>query len=198
MIDSASTQIVRPQRRRAAFLKVGVAAATLAFAASFAAIALAASSTVTIGTASNSTLGEQVLVSSQSRTLYVLSPETASHLLCKSSECLTFWPPVTVPSSKTKLKAGAGVHGHLGILRRSNGTLQLTINGLPLYRFSQDHASDEANGQNFKSFGGTWHVLSGSGSPSSKAPASATPSAPAPAAPAPAPAPSSPSTGYGY
>jgi predicted lipoprotein with Yx(FWY)xxD motif len=136
-----------------------------------------------------------VLVSSQGRTLYVLTPETASHLLCKSSECLKFWPPVTVPSSRTKLKAAAGVHGHFGILRRSNGMLQVTLNGLPLYRFSEDQANGEVNGQNFKSFGGTWHVVGDSGSPSSVSPSSMP--APAPS-PAPAPAPSAPSTGYGY
>ena len=70
------------------------------------------------------------------------------------------------------------MHGALGILHRSNGMLQVTLNGLPLYRFAEDHASGEVNGQNFKGFGGTWHVLSDSGAPSSTAPAS--PSTPAP------------------
>jgi len=56
--------------------------------------------------------------------------------------------------------------------------LQVTLNGLPLYRFAEDRASGEVNGQNFKSFGGTWHVLSDAGVPSSKQPAA---SAPAPA-----------------
>jgi len=56
--------------------------------------------------------------------------------------------------------------------------LQVTLNGLPLYRFADDSASGEVGGQNFKSFGGTWHVLSDAGVPSSKVPAA---SAPAPA-----------------
>jgi predicted lipoprotein with Yx(FWY)xxD motif len=150
-----------------------IAAATFAFAGSLAAIAFAGGTAVTVGSASNAALGEQVLVNSQGRTLYVLSPETSKHLLCKSSECLKFWPPLTVRSSKTKLEAGAGVHGHLGILHRSNGMLQVTLNGRPLYRFSEDHAGGEVNGQNFKSFGGTWHVVNASGSPSSTTPAAA-------------------------
>ena len=50
--------------------------------------------------------------------------------------------------------------------------LQVTLNGLPLYRFAEDHASGEVNGQNFKSFGGTWHVLTDAGTTSATAPAS--------------------------
>ncbi len=181
---------------------MGLVAATLALGALFAAMALAAS-TVTVGSAANAKLNEKVLVSSQGRTLYVLTPETAKHLLCKSSECLKFWPPLTVSSSKTKLKAAAGVHGKLGILHRSNGMLQVTLNGLPLYRFAEDGASGEVNGQNFKGFGGIWHVLGVSGTPSSATPASS--SSPAPSASTPStsttstPAPSTSTTpGYGY
>ncbi len=168
------------------------AAATLALAASLAAIAFAGT-TVTIGSASNSKLGERVTINSQGRTLYALSPETTSHLLCKTSECLKFWPPVTVPSRKTKLKAGAGVQGRLAILRRSNGTLQVTLRGLPLYRFSKDHAAGQANGQGIESFGGTWHAVTASSASST-----------APTAPSPPPAtPTTPTTptpvpGYGY
>jgi len=191
VIDSAQDQISRPRRRsHTPIAKLGAVAATLALAATFVAVALA-SSAVTIDSASNSKLGENVLVSSQGRTLYTLTPETAHHLLCKSSECLKFWPPVTVPSSSTKVKLASGVHGHVGILHRSNGKLQVTLNGRPLYRFAADHASGEVNGQNFKSFGGTWRVLSDSGSPSAKAPGES----PAPAGPS-MPAPSTP--GYAY
>jgi predicted lipoprotein with Yx(FWY)xxD motif len=102
------------------------------------------------------------------------------HLLCKSSECLKFWPPLTVRSSKTKLLAGPGVHGHLAILRRSNGVLQVTLGGLPLYRYSGDQAKGEANGQGIHSFGGSWHVVS--------ATSPATPTTPTkPSTPSPAP-----------
>ena len=138
MTDSAKQQIMRSHRhRRYSAMTIGAAGAMLAFAASLAAIAFAAGTTATLGSASNSTLGEQVVVNSQGRTLYALSPETRSHLLCKSGECLKFWPPVTVPSRKTKLKSGSGVQGRLAILRRSNGMLQVTLRGLPLYRFLQ-------------------------------------------------------------
>jgi predicted lipoprotein with Yx(FWY)xxD motif len=171
-----------PRRSRLARpLATLTSVAILALAGTFAVMSIAAPSpSVTIGAASSQRLGESVLVSSQGRTLYALSPETASHLLCTSSSCLKFWPPLTVASHDTNLKAGMGVKGHFGILRRSNGMLQVTYAGMPLYRFAGDHAKGEANGEGLHSFGGAWHVLAISHA------AGKTPPAPAPATPAPA------------
>jgi predicted lipoprotein with Yx(FWY)xxD motif len=190
MLDAGKQQTERSRRRRRLPTRTaGAAGATLAAVALPAAIALATSGTLTINSAANAKLGERVVVNAQGRTLYALSPETTSHLLCKSSQCLAFWPPVTVPSRTTKLKAGSGVQGRLGILRRSGGVLQVTLRGLPLYRFAADHAKGQVNGQGMESFGGTWHVVTAS-SGSAK-------SSPPPASPPPSPAPSPP-PGYGY
>lgn len=134
------------------------------------AAALAAGSSLTLSSAANSTLRHPVVVNSQGRTLYRLSPETSRHLLCKSKECLTNWPPLTVKSAKTKLKAGSGVKGKLGIFRRANGAFQVTLNGLPLYRYSGDSAKDEANGEGIESFGGIWHAVKASSSASATTP----------------------------
>lgn len=122
--------------------------------------AFAAHLALTLGSTSSAALGELVVVNAQGRTLYTLSPETSRHLMCKTSECLKLWPPVTVGSSKVKLKDGSGTHGRLGILRRSNGTFQVTLRGLPLYRYSKDHAKGDTNGEGIESFGGTWHAMS--------------------------------------
>jgi len=146
----------------------------LVLAGSLVATALASGSALTIGSASNSSLGKRVVVNAQGHTVYALSPETATHLLCKSSECMKFWPPLTVSSPTIKLKDGPGVHGHLAILRRSNGLLQVTLRGMPLYRFSRDHAKGQANGEGIESFGGTWHAISAASAKPT------TPSAPAP------------------
>jgi len=196
--------------RRRPGLVMGVVAVTLTLCASLVALALAAGGGVTVSSAANAKLGKQVVVDAQGRTLYVLQPETTRHLLCKSSECLKFWPPLTVHSSKTKLKAGPGVQGRLAILRRGNGVLQVTLGGLPLYRYSGDSAKGEANGQDIHSFGGTWHVLSARGATSpatSTSTTSTTPAAPTtpttpatpttPTTPA-APTTPSPTPGYGY
>jgi predicted lipoprotein with Yx(FWY)xxD motif len=119
-----------------------------------------ASSRPTLGTVKNSTIGKTIAVDSRGLTVYELRPETTHHLLCtKANGCFSFWPPVTVASAKTKLKAPAGLKGKLGTLHR-NGLFQLTLAGRPLYRFSEDHSKrGSANGQGIKGFGGIWHTV---------------------------------------
>ncbi|HEX4483429.1 MAG TPA: hypothetical protein VH081_06535 [Solirubrobacteraceae bacterium] len=136
-----------------------VAAGALGVLAAVAAVALASGSQKpTVGSATNAKLGTAVVVNAQGRTLYALSPETSRQLLCKSQECLQAWPPLTVSSDEAKLKAGAGVQGKLGLIRRGKDRFQVTLRGMPLYRFSGDHGRDESNGEALKSFGGTWHA----------------------------------------
>jgi predicted lipoprotein with Yx(FWY)xxD motif len=171
-----------PRERGASSLAARMVAVTLALTASLAAIALAGGRSVTVTSASNSMLGAQIVVDAQGRTLYALSPETAHHLLCKSHACLTVWRPLTVRSSRAKLKAGSGVRGRLAILHRSQGVLQVTLGGLPLYHFAGDGAKGEANGQHIHSFGGTWHVLSAA---SNAGPAPTTPNTPTKPSPLP-------------
>ncbi len=193
MRDASRYTGPRPRRgRRSLGAVAGGVAAALAIGVSFAAVALAAGGTTTVGSASNSRLATRVAVSAQGRTLYALSPETTHRLLCTSAACLKAWPPLTVPSRKTKLRAGSGVHGQLGILRRSDGRLQVTLRGRPLYRFSGDRAKGEANGEGIESFGGTWHAVTaaaGASSPTPTTPSmtpttpSTTPTTPAPETP---------------
>ncbi len=199
MIDADGRPTIQPQqqilrshrRRRIPGTAVGGVAFALAVAVSFAAVALAAGSGATVGSALSSKIGKQIVVNPQGRTLYTLSPETTHHLLCTSSECQKFWPPLTVPSSKTKLKAGTGVQGRLGILRRRGGLLQVTLRGLPLYRYSRDHAKGQVNGEGIESFGGTWHAVSAQANAGSTMPTTSTP----PAAPTMTPS-TTPSYGY--
>ncbi|MCW3026965.1 MAG: hypothetical protein JWN81_176 [Solirubrobacterales bacterium] len=181
-----------PSRRRRARLGRVLAAATI-FALGSAALALAAAA-VTIGTASNSRLGQRVAVNASGRTLYTLSGESVHHLLCKSSECLKVWPPVRLSPSSAKLKAGSGLQGRLGTLRRSGGIVQVTLRGRPLYRFAGDSGKGQANGEGIVSFGGTWHAARASTNAAPSAPVTPTMPSPAP----PSTPPSYPSPGYGY
>jgi predicted lipoprotein with Yx(FWY)xxD motif len=157
-------------------------AATLLACGALAAFAIAATTT-TVSSATSSALGARVVVNAKGRTLYALSPETAHHLLCKSHECLLAWPPLTVPSRTTRLKDGAGVHGRLALLRRTNGVLQVTLNGMPLYRFSGDTGRAQDNGQGIESFGGTWHAVLATGKASGGSANGSTPAATPPAMP---------------
>jgi predicted lipoprotein with Yx(FWY)xxD motif len=191
-----SSNPTRPSRRWLRPWRL-VAIAVLV-AGSLAASALATTSALTLGSVPNATLGKPVVVSPQGRTLYALSPETSKHLLCKSAECFKAWPPLTVKSSKVKLKAASGVQGHLGILRRSNGTLQVTLRGEPLYRFSGDSGKGQDHGQGIESFGGKWHAVTASSSEATSTPTtppSMQPEAPSYSAPSyPASTPAPPST----
>jgi predicted lipoprotein with Yx(FWY)xxD motif len=188
---AAQARRTTPQRRPRAWLTLLAALAAVA-ALTVAATALATSSALTLGSAANSTLGKPVVISPQGRTLYALSPETSKHLLCKSAECFKVWPPLTVKSGKSKLKAVSGVQGHLGILKRSNGTLQVTLRGEPLYRFSGDSGKGQAHGQGIESFGGKWHAATASSSEATSTPTTTPSMQPEPSYPASAPAPSSP------
>jgi len=71
--------------------------------------------------------------------------------------------------------SGAGVNAALlGTLTRSDGGIQVTYNGMPLYNFAADKAAGDTNGQGVKNL---WHVIDLTGKPVINAPA-------APAAPA--------------
>jgi predicted lipoprotein with Yx(FWY)xxD motif len=197
--DGEPASARRAPRRRGLRRWLRCAAFTALVLAFLATAAFAATLALKLGSAANATLGEHVVVNPQGRTLYTLSPETSRHLLCKTSECFKFWPPLTVSSSHTKLQAAPGIAGHLGILRRSNGTLQVTLRGAPLYRYSNDHAKGEANGQGIESFGGTWHAATASsGEHAAAAPGPSPMSSPTPSEPTapsyPSSAPATPST----
>ena len=130
----------QPSRDWAGVVLLIAAIAGLAVAAA-AGLASAKVSNPTVATAHNSRLHETVLVDRHGFTLYALSPETTHHLLCKTTACISFWPPLKASSAKAKLVKGAGIKGKLGTLQRK-GFAQITLNGRPLYRFSGDSARD--------------------------------------------------------
>jgi predicted lipoprotein with Yx(FWY)xxD motif len=148
-----------PRRGWSSGPKLGLATVATLAAGSLTSLALAAGVPPTLSAVSNSTLHKGVVVDAHGRTVYMLSPETSRHLLCKSRACFALWPPVTVRSRSVRLTVGHGVQGHLSLLRRSDGKLQVTLRGMPLYRYSGDSAKDQVNGEGIKSFGGTWHAV---------------------------------------
>ncbi len=160
---------------------MSVILAALAVAALISGVAGAAGAFRVVSSSHNAVLNETIVVDSHGRTLYALHPETTHHLLCRSRACFETWRPLTVHSASIKLVAGHGVEGRLGLLHRSDGKLQVTLRGLPLYRFSGDSAKGQAGGEGIKSFGGTWHAVKAevhaSGAPSgTTTPTTSTPS----------------------
>ena len=73
--------------------------------------------------------------------------------------CATTWPPELVePGSKVFL---VGVpKSEIGVIRRADGTLQLTIGNSPIYRFSGDMNPGDTHGEGV---GGTWFGVTPTG-----------------------------------
>ena len=59
--------------------------------------------------------------------------------------------------------AGAGVTGKLGTITRSDGSMQATYNGHPLYTYVADSAPGQAKGNGLNLNGGVWHEVTVSG-----------------------------------
>jgi predicted lipoprotein with Yx(FWY)xxD motif len=65
--------------------------------------------------------------------------------------------------------AGSGVTGKLTTITRSDGSLQATYKGHPLYTYTGDTGPGQNNGNGLNVSGGIWHEVTASGSaPSSK------------------------------
>jgi predicted lipoprotein with Yx(FWY)xxD motif len=118
--------------------------------ASSGAVSSSALKTTTIG-------GAAVLTNGKGFTLYWFVPDTSTKSNCNGS-CATYWPPVKGPAT-----AGAGVTGKLATITRSDGSLQATYNGHPLYTYVGDKAPGQAKGNGLNLSGGVWHEVTVSG-----------------------------------
>jgi predicted lipoprotein with Yx(FWY)xxD motif len=118
------------------------------------------------------TLLGQVLVNSRGRTLYLFAKDKSGTSAC-SGPCAQFWPPLL---SATKPTAGLGVKRLLlGRTKRSNGSMQVTYNGHPLYTYARDTQAGQTNGQGSSGFGARWWAVSARGTAIVKAPIETTP-----------------------
>jgi predicted lipoprotein with Yx(FWY)xxD motif len=109
----------------------------------------------TVKTAKLGTLGS-VVVSSTGRTLYHYTDESKGKIDCKGT-CSRQWPPLLLKAG-AKPVAGAGVAAaKLGVVKRPDGTFQVTYGGLALYRYAGDSKSGVANGE---AIGNSWYAVS--------------------------------------
>jgi predicted lipoprotein with Yx(FWY)xxD motif len=107
----------------------------------------------TISMAANSEHGN-ILTGPNGMTVYTFSNDTEGTSACYD-QCATNWPPVLVDSADALL-AGFGVTGELGTTERTDGTLQVTYNGMPLYYFAADAARGDTTGH---ARGDVWWVV---------------------------------------
>jgi predicted lipoprotein with Yx(FWY)xxD motif len=102
--------------------------------------------------------GVTVLTNDHGFTLYWFGPDTPTASKCTGS-CAAYWPPVFGSP-----KAGPGVTGTLGTVKRGGGTVQATYDGHPLYTYIGDDGPGLANGNNLDLNGGLWYEMRASGS----------------------------------
>jgi len=100
--------------------------------------------------------GVAVLTNAKGFTLYSFAPDTPTTSKCNGA-CAQNWPPVTGPAS------AAGVTGTFGTIKRSDGSVQATFDGHPLYTFAGDTAPGQAKGNGLNAAGGLWHEITTSG-----------------------------------
>lgn len=110
------------------------------------------------------------LTDADGRTLYAFDKDTMNTSNCTGT-CLQNWPPYTVQGAVT---ADPSLDkSKVGTMTRSDGTMQVTFDGHPLYYFVNDKNPGDVKGQGVANL---WHVLSPRGNPMNNAyPAAATP-----------------------
>jgi predicted lipoprotein with Yx(FWY)xxD motif len=92
--------------------------------------------------------------------LYAFTKDPRGRSTC-SGACAAAWPPFVVPRPP---RAEAGAKGALiGVARRSDGKLQATYGGRPLYYYVGDRRPGQILCQNVSEYGGVWRVVRGDG-----------------------------------
>ncbi len=104
----------------------------------------------------------RVLFDANGQAVYVFENDRTNESNCTSEECVKAWPPVL---TRERPSAGAGIEARLlGTIRRSDGTLQVTYSGRPLY-FYEHEAPGEIKCHNVELHGGLWWVVTPRGQP---------------------------------
>ena len=112
----------------------------------------------TVKTAHSSKYGT-ILVASNGMTLYRYTPDRKNASTC-SGACAGYWPPLVLKAG-AKPTAGSGATASLlGTTKRSNGAMQVTYAGWPLYYYAGDKKAGQTNGQGFEK---TWYVVATTG-----------------------------------
>jgi len=102
----------------------------------------------------------RVIVDSRGRTLYLFEKDTHRRSAC-SAQCAQFWPPL-LTHGVPRARAGAK-QLLLGMIRRPDGSRQVTYAGHPVYEYVGDSGPGQTNGEGSQEFGAGWDVLSPSG-----------------------------------
>lgn len=98
-----------------------------------------------------------VLAGGEGMTLYIFTQDEAGASTCTGG-CAETWPPVIVGED---FAVGAGLDASIfSTVERDDGSLQLAVNGMPLYRYAADNQAGDTNGQGV---GDVWFVVDAEG-----------------------------------
>lgn len=120
----------------------------------------AAQGAAVITVKSNATYGKILAGGPKRLTLYMFASDHGKASTCYGA-CATVWPPL-ITTGAPKAQGGA-LAAKLGTIKRTDGTLQVTYAGHPLYYYTPDTTEADATGQGSTSFGAPWWVLSPTG-----------------------------------
>jgi predicted lipoprotein with Yx(FWY)xxD motif len=76
-------------------------------------------------------------------------------------QCLTSWPPLLTDGTPVKVSAEID-SAKVGTLTRSDGTVQVTLNGWPLYLFAKDQQPGDVKGEGVN---GKWSAVGADAKP---------------------------------
>jgi len=131
-------------------------------AASSSAQASAAAAAVKAGTSARGA----ILTDATGRALYLFEKDTSGKSACYGA-CVQGWPPLL--TTGTPMPAAGASISLLGTVKRTDGTVQVTYAGHPLYYFVQDTKPGEITGEGLQAFGAGWDLISPAGKKIEKA-----------------------------
>ena len=102
-----------------------------------------------------------VLADAQGHSVYLFEKDKQGESYC-SGACAAVWPPL---ESSTAPRAGAGIQSAaLGTTKRSDGAMQVTYHGHPLYYYAADaSAPGNTKGEDIEQFGDVWYLVDARG-----------------------------------
>ncbi len=113
-----------------------------------------------VAVAKSPELGTAILVDSKGFTLYDFHKDKGTESACYGA-CAKGWPPLTTNGAPQATNGAEA--SKLGTTKRSDGTMQVTYAGHPLYTFVEDTKPGEAKGNDVSAFGAQWYALKSSG-----------------------------------
>jgi predicted lipoprotein with Yx(FWY)xxD motif len=99
-----------------------------------------------------------VLTDANGWTLYKVEGDVEGQSDCPEEDgCTKVWPPLIVVGT---LQRAPEVAGQLTTRTRRDNTRQVVYNGWPLYRYSEDEAPGDSNGDRVRDEWGFWSAVS--------------------------------------